>query len=167
MSMDLADDLGEVLRGRVAVVGVGHPDLGDDAAGLRLAQRLAARGLPDVIAAGPCPERWLSRLAQGGYDRILVLDAVEAGEAPGTLFLLDPAEAESRFPQCSTHKLSLSTLARLVAAAGGPPLLLLGIQPASLAPGSGLSAPVQASLDLLADLWGDCQPADATHGARP
>lgn len=165
--MDLADDLRRTLTGRVAVVGIGNPDLGDDGAGVRLAERLAARGVPDVIAAERTPERWLPLLARAGYDRVLFLDAVDAGAEPGAVLLLEAAEAASRFPQCSTHKLSVGTLARLLQGSGGPPALLLGVQPASLAPGSGLSAVVERSLDLLADLLTDGRPAGATHGERP
>ncbi|MBI4537533.1 MAG: hydrogenase maturation protease [candidate division NC10 bacterium] len=169
--MDLAEDLRRRLVGRVAVVGIGNPDLGDDGAGMRLAERLAARGLPDVILAERTPERWLPRLARVGYDGVLFLDAVEAGAHPGSVLLLDGAEAESRFPQLSTHKLSLGTLARLLEAEGGARVLLLGIQPARLAPGGGLSAPVEMTVEILADLLSNLRragtPAMAVCGEHP
>ena len=159
------------LIGRVAVVGIGNPDLGDDGAGMRLAECLAARGLSDIFLAERTPERWVGRLARDGYDSVLFLDAVEAGERPGSVLLLDAAEVESRFPQLSTHKLSLGTLARLLEAEGGARAFLLGIQPASLTPGAGLSAPVETTVEILADLvsnlWLAGTPALAACGEHP
>jgi hydrogenase maturation protease len=164
--MELAEELRRRLTGRVAVVGVGNPDLGDDGAGVRLAERLAARGLPDVLAAGSTPERWLARLARDGYRHVLFLDAVDAGAEPGAVLWADAASAASRFPQLSTHKLSLGTLARLLAADGGPDASLLGIQVARLAPGTGLSPTVETTVRILTDLLSDLLPAGA-RGEHP
>jgi hydrogenase maturation protease len=150
--MNLAEELRSRLMGRVAVVGVGNPDLGDDGAGLRLAERLAAHGVPDVTLAGRSPERWLGRLGRARVDRVLFLDAVDAGTAPGAILLMDAAQTVARFPQVSTHTLSLGTLARLLEADGIPGVSLLGIQPASLRSGAGLSAPVETTVGILADL---------------
>ena len=169
--MDLTEDLRQRLTGRVAVVGIGNPDLGDDGAGMRLAECLAARGLSDIFLAERTPERWVGRLARDGYDSVLFLDAVDAGERPGSVLLLDAAEVESRFPQLSTHKLSLGTLARLLEAEGGARALLLGIQPARLTPGAGLSAPVETTVEILADLVSNLRlagtPALAACGEHP
>jgi hydrogenase maturation protease len=125
-----------VLEGRVAVVGVGNPDLGDDGAGLALAQALARRGAADVHVGERTPERWMGRLRQEGFRTVLFLDAVDAGRAPGDVVLLDATGVEARFPQVSTHRISLGSLARLLEADGGVRVLLLGLQPRSLAPGS-------------------------------
>jgi hypothetical protein len=87
------------------------------------------------------------------------------------VLLLDAAEAESRFPQLSTHKLSLGTLARLLEAEGGGRVLLLGIQAARLTPGAGLSAPVETTVQLLVDLLSNLRlagaPALAARGEQP
>jgi hydrogenase maturation protease len=157
--MDLAEELRTRLAGRVAVLGIGNPDLGDDGAGFRLAERLAARGLPDVFLAERCPERWLPRLARDGYDAVLFLDAVEAGADPGSVLFLNAADATRRFPQVSTHKLSIGTLARLLEAEGISRAFLLGIQPARLTPGGGLSAPVETTVELVADLLSNLRQA--------
>lgn len=168
--MDLADDLRTRLTGRVAVVGIGNPDLGDDGAGCRLAEALAARGVPEVLVAERTPERLLGPLRRGGYDRILFLDAVEIGAPPGAAGLLEGTGLAARHPQLSTHKLSLGTLARLLEAEAGPRVLLLGIQPGSLRPGAGLSEAVAVTVGLLADLLADLLPsgcAAAAPGGRP
>src|SRR5208337_4459030 len=43
-------------RGRVCLMGVGNMDYGDDSFGLRLAEKLAGAGVPEVITAGTTPE---------------------------------------------------------------------------------------------------------------
>ncbi|MFB3818059.1 MAG: hydrogenase maturation protease, partial [Candidatus Methylomirabilales bacterium] len=150
--MSLREDLQAALRGRVAVVGIGNPDLGDDAAGVRLAEALAARGLPDVLAAERTPEHWAGQLMHGRFDSILLLDAVDAGLPAGDVLLMDATRIQARFPQISTHRLSLGLLARLLEGQGTGRVRLLGIQPASLAPGAGLSPAVRATVHLLTDL---------------
>ena len=158
---DLRAQLQECLRGRVAFLGLGSRDRGDDGFGVRLAERLAAAGLPGVVDAGTAPERCLHRAVDGGCDHVVFLDAVDFGREPGAVAFLDAAAIAARYPQISTHKISLGLLARAVEAAGPTRAWLLGVQPASLRPGATLTAPVQTTLDLLADLLGDLRRAAA------
>jgi hydrogenase maturation protease len=140
------------LTGRVGLVGVGNPDCGDDACGLRLAEAVRERGYLDVILAERSPERWTERLARGGFQTVLFLDAVRMGAAPGDAVFLSAAEIAARYPQVSTHKLSLGTIARLIEAEAPTHVFLLGVQPQSMAYGAQLSAPVRATLEVLRDL---------------
>jgi hydrogenase maturation protease len=156
---DLRSDLRARLTGRVCLDGIGNPDLGDDAFGPRLAEALQTAGVPDVVVAGPTPEHWIGRLAGGGFDTVVFLDAVEVGAEPGAVALLDAGELAARFPQISTHKFSLGTLARLLETMGRVRTWLLGVQPKSLAPRSELTPPLQASLAILKDLLCDALSA--------
>ena len=95
---------------------VGNRDGGDDAFGVRLGEELAGRGMPRVIIAGAEPERLLFRGAGDGYDHLIFVDAVDVGARAGSVVFLDAAEITSRFPQISTHRLSLGLLAQWVQA---------------------------------------------------
>ena len=148
----LRDELRESLAGRVGLVGIGNPDCGDDACGLRLAEAVRDFGYPDVILAERTPERWTERLARGGFRTLLFLDAVAMGAAPGDVVFLKGAEIAARYPQVSTHKLSLGTIARLIEAQATTRVFLLGVQPQAVGYGAQLSAPVQATLQALRDL---------------
>lgn len=151
---DLSQQLLQGLAGRVCLLGVGNVDRGDDGFGVRLAEALGKRCEHDIeiVVAGQTPERCLSRLAEAGFDHVVFLDAVEFGGTAGSVVFLNSAEMAARFPQVSTHKLSLGLLARLIEAGGRTRAWLLGVQPGSLAQGTGLTTPVQRSLALLADL---------------
>jgi hydrogenase maturation protease len=146
---DLDSQLARDLPGRIRWLGLGADDRGDDAAGLRLAAGLAARGVPHVVLAGTQPERWLAAASLAGFDHVVVLDAVAVGAAPGSVVFLPGAELASRLPQVSTHRLSLGLLARWVEAETACTVWLLGVQPESLRLGAGLSPAVQSTLDLL------------------
>jgi hydrogenase maturation protease len=190
---NLREQLHEILQGRVCVVGVGNVELGDDGVGVRLAEavqkseiqspksegsanlkirsaatrRGAARFEAEVIVAHTSPERYLSHLSDGGFDNVIFLDAVECGAEPGEIVLLDSAGMAARFPQVSTHKLSLGLLARMIEANGGTKCWLLGVQPSALKAEARLSPRIQASLQLLAETLCNHEPNRSVAPAFP
>jgi hydrogenase maturation protease len=173
---DLREQLQQLLQGRVCLMGLGNVEYGDDGFGVRMAEGLKAEDRrpksegrtgvissstsgfgfrSEVIIVGTSPERWIGRVAEGGFDSLIFLDAVELGGAAGAVVLLNSDEMAARFPQVSTHKLSLGLLTQRVEASGWTKAWLLGVQPGSLRPGAGLSPAVQITLELLLDLMRD------------
>ena len=150
----LAARLSAELSGRVCVMGLGNEQLGDDAFGMKLARLLQAGGCLDVLLAGTTPEQCVNSESLASYDHLVFLDATNFGGAPGAVVWLSSAEIESRFPQISTHKLSMGLLARLVEHGRQTKAWLLGAQPASLEFGAELSPPLQTTLAILAELLG-------------
>lgn len=149
---DLREQFEQCFVGRVCLMGLGNTDYSDDGFGVRLAEALAAAGVPDVIIAGTTPDRYLGRVADGGFDVVIFLDAVEFGGAPGSAVFLDSAEMAARFPQISTHKISLGTLAKWVESSSPTRAHLLGVQPQSLKPGDDLTITLRHTLDALTSL---------------
>jgi len=109
---DLRGQLRQCLAGRVCFLSLGNVDYGDDALGVRLGERLLAAGMPDVIIAGTTPERYLGELTRERFEHVLFLDAVEFAAAAGSVVFLDASAISARFPQISTHKISLATLSQ-------------------------------------------------------
>jgi hydrogenase maturation protease len=136
-------------------MGIGNVDYGDDGFGVYLAQRLDAEGVPEVVVAGNTPERFIGRIADEGYDAVVFLDAVEFGGAPGSAVLLNSDEMATRFPQVSTHKISVGLLSKWVESNGVTKARLLGVQPESLRAGAQLTTTMQTTLDALANLLCD------------
>jgi hydrogenase maturation protease len=166
---DLREEIEQRLSGRVCFMGLGNVDYGDDGFGVRLAEALIAAGVPDVIVAGTTPDRWISRAA--GFDHIVFLDAVEFGGGPGAVVFLDSAQMIARFPQISTHKISLGVLAQWVEANGTTKAWLLGAQPESLKSRQQLTATLHTTLeawrDLLTDRVGTAAPGCSAETVDP
>jgi hydrogenase maturation protease len=149
MEHDFSAVLKEALSGKTGFVGIGNPDRGDDGFGVRLAQALGACGVPDVIIAGMAPENGITSLIKGGFDNLLFLDAVETGGVAGSVVFLNADDIKSRYPQVSTHKIGLGTLARLIERESSARVWLLGIQPAALQEQTGLSDAARTTMELL------------------
>lgn len=149
---DLREQIEQSLAGRVCFMGLGNIEYGDDAFGVRLAEDLIASGVPDVIVAGTTPDRWISHFAS--FDHIVFLDAVEFGGAPGSAVFLDSTQVAVKFPQISTHKISVGVLARWVELTGSTKAWLLGVQPESLKPAQQLAPTLQLTLQALSELLG-------------
>ena len=134
----------------ILVLGLGNLLLGDDALGLQLLSRLSADALPNVEFV----DGGTQGLALLGYlsDRrgILILDAVGLGAAPGAVHVLDGADLDGLRARRSTtahegNALELLSTARLMGEKMGR-LIVVGVEPARVATGIGLSEAVEAAL---------------------
>lgn len=150
--MDFCEQLEESLRGGVCLMGLGNVDYGDDGLGVRLAEELAAAGVPNVVIAGANPEQLIGRVADQGFAHIVFLDAVECGSDPGAVVFMRSSDMISRFPQISTHKISLSTLAMWAEVNGRTKAWLLGVQPESIKQGSQISPALHKTKAALRDV---------------
>ena len=71
------------------IIGVGNRWRSDDAAGIAVAERLADLNIPAHPHTGDPAS--LMALWEGA-DEVIIVDAVNAGEAPGTVIVLDATE---------------------------------------------------------------------------
>lgn len=139
------------------LVGVGNTLRRDDGVGLLLVRLLRTRLPPHVrvLESSGDLTRLLPTLAKA--QRVVIVDAVDAGAPPGALLRL-PIEPHAASPQtdlprtASTHGLSLAALLALAASLGHAPRVdLYGVQGADFGWGEGLSAPLAARLEEIAD----------------
>ena len=161
---DLREQLRQCLVDRVCFLALGNVDYGDDGFGVRLGERLIAAGISDVTIAGTTPERYLGALARERFGHAVFLDAVEFGGAAGSVVFLDASAIVAKFPQVSTHKIALSTLAQWLEA-NGTQTWLLGVEPVSLKPGQRLTETVESTLDALSSLLQSLGPQPSFPGA--
>jgi hydrogenase maturation protease len=161
----------ESWRGRrLWMLGVGNAERGDDGFGTRLVEELSAAlrhdGAPvRFIDVGTCPERYVGEAARAGCQELVFADAVDFGGAPGALLLADTEDLLKRPVATSAHRVPLPVLAQY-AQGLGVRAWLLGVQPASLAAGAGLSPEASGTLVALVQILGQAlavgRPA---HGA--
>jgi hydrogenase maturation protease len=156
---NLRQQLDRCLQGRVCLLGLGNIDHGDDGFGVRLAEALmegeAWKSSHRVIVAGTAPERFIGRISDAGFDHVIFLDAVDFGGAPGSVVFLNSGEIAARFPQISTHQISLGVLAKWAESNGTTSAWLLGVQPESLRPSGDLTARLEATFELVRELLRD------------
>jgi hydrogenase 3 maturation protease len=116
---------------RVAVIGIGHELNGDDAAGIMVARRLtpllANVDRLCVIDAGPAPENVTGSLREFRPTLVLLVDAAQMNEEPGTVRWLDWQETTGL--SASTHTLPLHMLAMYLTTELGCEVAVIGIQP--------------------------------------
>jgi hydrogenase 3 maturation protease len=139
----LAEWLAQHRDRRVAVVGVGNRLRRDDGAGSCVAERLRAAECEPVFDAETVPENYLGPLLALAPAAVLLVDAAELGAAPGECVLASVDELAPRL--ATTHAPSLALLAGLLERRGIE-CRLLGIQPASTAPGGALSPAVERAV---------------------
>jgi len=134
---------------RVLIAGLGNLLMGDDGVGIHAARALMADPPPGVlvIEIGTAVLHAVDEIERA--PAIVALDAIDAGEPPGTVMRLTlPAAGRAgRLP--SLHDLTLADLLRTLPGAGDRPVVILGIQPALIEPGLTLSAPVREALPRL------------------
>ena len=122
----------QTAEARIAIVGIGNAFRSDDAAGVLTARALKkSRLLPDlktvlVMDAGHAPENTTGELRTFAPDIVLLIDAVEMGETPGTIRWIEMDEIEGM--SASTHSLPLSMLASYLNWELKCEVTLLGIQ---------------------------------------
>jgi hydrogenase maturation protease len=77
---------------RVLIAGIGNIFLGDDAFGVEVVRALADSSWPDEVEVKDFGIRGydLACALGDGYDAVILVDATPRGQAPGTVYLIEP-----------------------------------------------------------------------------
>jgi hydrogenase 3 maturation protease len=138
---------------RLLVLTVGNELRSDDGLGPYLAsliqEAMEERGHL-VINAGTVPENFTGKIRSERPSHILIVDAVEMREEPGTVRLIE-RDSISEY-SISTHAMPLSFLVRYLEDQGAYRIALMGVQPENLEFGTGLSPAVEDAVHDLAGM---------------
>lgn len=151
----------------ILVLGLGNLVMTDDALGSRTIELLEQRfEFPEqvkLLDGGTLGLDLLPRLE--GIDKLLVIDALEMGAKPGTLFRLAGDEVPRAFAnKLSVHQMGLQDLLAVADLLGHlpPELVVWGAQSASIEMGTELSEAMAPALEKIVDAvvqelsdWGD------------
>jgi hydrogenase maturation protease len=141
------------MSSRVVVGCVGNVLRGDDGFGPAVAEQLT--GMPDgvdVVETGIGGIALLQELI-AGCDGLIVIDAVDRGEAPGTVFVIEPEVLDSEHVP-DVHLANPERVLTMAKAMGALPerVRIVGCQPADYDElGAGLSPAVEGSVGLAAE----------------
>ena len=135
---------------------MGNTLMGDDGVGVRVAEALSARDLgPDVaVVSGGTDGMALSHHFRDA-DRVLVVDAIAAGDKPGSVFRFTPEDAGiTELRSHTSHGLSLPNImlaAKLQGAA--PDVVIYAVQIGDITCGFDTLTPdVEAAVADVADM---------------
>ena len=117
---------------RILILGVGNLLLGDDGFGVHLINSLMDTKFPpnvQILEAGTVSHQLIPLLRE--IDRLIVIDVVDAGDTPGSIFRFSPDDMKFTSEQISSlHQISLIDVLRMAEMTGGKPdTIIIGVQP--------------------------------------
>jgi hydrogenase maturation protease len=143
----------------ILVAGMGNIFLGDDAFGVEVVRRLANLKLRETVRVADLGIRGfdLAYALQDGYETTILVDACPRGEAPGTLYVIEPdlqALDDPETPEAvmEAHAMNPVSVLRMARAMNieVKNVLLVGCEPETLGGEEGqmgLSAPVETAVE--------------------
>lgn len=136
---------------RLLVLGVGNLLLTDDGVGVHAVQDLEKedewREHPVTFLDGATFTQDIFYIFQE-YEQVLVLDAIQGGRAPGTVYrLTEESLRDNKAQRLSLHDIDLLDSLNMAELLGNKPkLLIMGMEPLTISDWSmEMSAPVQAA----------------------
>jgi len=159
LSPDEVSTITAAQKPAILVAGIGNIFLGDDAFGVEVVRRLATRHLPDAVRVTDFGIRGfdLAYALQDGYETTILVDACPHGQAPGTLYVIEPDlqgmdAAEASQPVADAHAMNPVSILRMAQAMNieVKNILLVGCEPETLGGEEGqmgLSTAVEAAVD--------------------
>lgn len=160
----------------ILVAGIGNIFLGDDAFGVEVVRRLCAQEFPETVRVRDFGIRGydLAYALLDDYDLTILVDACPRGDAPGTLYVIEPEMNEIEGPESSPVALDAHTMNPVnvirMARAMGPVskrILVVGCEPATLGGEEGrmelsevVSVAVPQAVKMVQKLIAEAQTSD-------
>lgn len=150
--MSWGKELKEYIDKDTVVLGIGSELKSDDRIGIYIAESILNICDCTVIVAGSTPEHWVGFIANRGFEKILIIDAVVFGGDPGNIRIFDINEISERFGL--THSSSLHLFSDFITKEGKiKDVKILAIEPESLELGTELSLPVKKAADKIVNFF--------------
>lgn len=156
----------ETRKPSILVAGIGNIFLGDDGFGVEVAQQLSKCNFPAAVRVADFGIRGfdLAYALQDGYETTILIDAFPHGQAPGTVYVVepdlnDPAATLAGTNFVEPHAMNPMNVLRMAAAMQGSlkRVLLVGCEPETFGGEDGhmgLSASVEAAVTKAVEVVG-------------
>lgn len=155
MSEFLTDEIKAAIspKGRTLLITIGNPLRADDGVGPFVGERVKFKSSGNgVINAYTTPENIAQKAIELKPEKIILLDAAHFGGRPGEIKII-PLELINQQTVISTHSFPLSVTFSIVKEDTGAELVALGVQPASMEYGEGLTPEVKESALILIEYF--------------
>ncbi len=129
------------------ILGMGNLLLCDEGVGVHVARALAQRDLPPDTAVVEAGTAFLDVLPDiEKADRILLIDAMEGGGAPGSVYRVPFDQCRHPDMLASLHGFDLSRVLFMAGSDRAPEVTVFGVEPARIEWGTELSPTIQRVL---------------------
>lgn len=141
---------------RLAILGVGSFLRSDDAAGVLVTERLSKRFKGSGIKSAAfftgesAPESMSGEIKRFKPDSLLVIDAADTGDEPGSVSLIEPGAITG--VSFSTHMLPIKIMLDYLEKETSCSITVIGIQPGRLAFAGKMTAKAAEAVDLVVSL---------------
>jgi hydrogenase 3 maturation protease len=95
---------------KICIMGIGTFDRADDYVGITVIELLEKKIFPDnvkIINAGPVPEAFTGVIKKENPDILIIIDAAQMDEAPGTIRVFTEKNIDSAY-MITPHKVSMT-----------------------------------------------------------
>jgi len=136
---------------KVLILGLGNPLLGDEGIGVRVVEELKRLELPDGVSVVEGGTTGLGLIGlMEGYQRVIVVDAVDMGQPPGCVIRFTPSEVQfiTAETPLSLHQVGLGEVLALANALEVAPaeLAIIGVQPSWIQTRAGPSPELEGAI---------------------
>jgi len=160
---------------RVTVLGIGNLLLQDEGVGVHVVQRLSSMvdtAYVELVDGGTSPD--IQYLVSDDTDKLIVVDAVDAGDEPGAVYRFNANDVEQDLATpISLHEIGILETLRLMSLRQGKPksTVVIGVQPKSIDYGLELSPEVEQKMPdvinlVLREIEGAFNPLDPKIESR-
>lgn len=143
---------------RVAIIGMGMELKGDDAVGIKVAEKLSAEfnncHKIAIFSTGTAPENWIGPIRAFNPTHIIVVDSADFGEEPGSLRIIQSEEIGGF--NFSTHGMSIGIFVDYLFKNLGCSVIILGIQCKTLKIGDEMTTEVKDASSRVAGILKAC-----------
>ncbi|HUT80869.1 MAG TPA: hydrogenase maturation protease [Candidatus Bathyarchaeia archaeon] len=139
---------------KICLMGIGNFDRADDAVGIAVIEELEKAKLNSnvkLINAGPVPESFTGVIKREEPDFLIVIDAAQMDEAPGTIKIFSEKNVNSAY-MVTPHKVSMTMYTKyLKNTLKNLTTIFIGIQPFSISYMVEMSPEVKMSITILCE----------------
>ncbi|MDD5155380.1 MAG: hydrogenase maturation protease [Candidatus Omnitrophica bacterium] len=144
------------LCGKVVILGIGNTLSSDDGAGSILAGRIKDNVPYTVYDAGVSPENYLGKIIKDKPDNIIIIDAVDFRAKPGDCTILEGKDIKTA-NLFATHNASISLTISYLQNNLQADIIVLAIQPKTVAFGDKVSKEIEEALVKLEEWFGEAE----------
>ncbi len=142
---------------KILIVGAGNTLMKDDGLGLIALHKLQKMiNCENIHFFDSGTDIFKLMTIQDEYEKIIILDAIQAGNEPGTIYRLNLNEIDNINTSKSVHQIKITEALKLLKIIQNnflkAEIIFYGIEPADISLGEGVTAVVQKSIKYLVDL---------------